>query len=150
LPAIAAVILLGSCCKRVGQQPIEAAADTAVQAVAEDPVVAEPAVFDWSPPVLISDEGNRRARSTNKGHGISVDGDSVNLVWSSGARKGDSDIYFKKSTDRGQTWSSAQRLTDAPEESMVPVVTAGGTRRTARSTTRDRVTAATPGAWTSG
>ncbi|MDP7112548.1 MAG: sialidase family protein, partial [Myxococcota bacterium] len=37
---------------------------------------------------------------------------------------GDSDIYYKKSTDRGRSWSSPQRLTDAPEESMVPVVTA--------------------------
>lgn len=46
------------------------------------------------------------------------------LVWSD-SRDGNSEIYFKKSTDGGSTWSNDQRLTNASGNSTEPALVLG-------------------------
>ncbi len=47
------------------------------------------------------------------------------LVWHD-SRDGNSEIYFKKSTDGGTTWSTDQRLTNASGNSTEPAIVLGG------------------------
>jgi hypothetical protein len=44
---------------------------------------------------------------------IAIDGSNVCVIWDDD-RAGNSDIYFRRSSDAGLTWSSEQRLTDNP------------------------------------
>lgn len=45
--------------------------------------------------------------------GVSTDGDTLYLTWAD-ARNGDLDIFFMRSTDRGQSWSEPLRVNDDP------------------------------------
>ncbi len=45
--------------------------------------------------------------------GVSPDGDTLYLAWAD-ARNGDLDIFFMRSTDRGQSWSEPLRVNDDP------------------------------------
>lgn len=50
---------------------------------------------------------------------IAVSGQNVNLFWSD-LRDGNSEIYFKRSTDGGALWSTDSRLTNATNNSISP------------------------------
>ena len=56
---------------------------------------------------------------------ISVSGQNVNLFWSD-LRDGNSEIYFKNSTDGGAAWSIDSRLTNAVNNSIFPNALAFG------------------------
>ena len=56
---------------------------------------------------------------------IAVVGSNINVVWED-MRDGNFEIYYKNSTDNGQTWSSDLRLTDDPGDSHYPSVAASG------------------------
>ena len=76
----------------------------------------------WGPDFLISDEESDLAVTTKKGYAIQIDGDTVHVVWSSVLNQSNSEIYYRKSTDKGDSWSSSIRLTNADGSSMVPVL----------------------------
>lgn len=50
---------------------------------------------------------------------ISQSGQNINLFWSD-TRDGNSEIYFKRSTDGGIVWTADTRLTNAANNSIVP------------------------------
>jgi len=50
----------------------------------------------------------------------------VYAVWADG-RDGNFEIYFKRSTDNGSTWSSDMRLTNAPNTSWLPSIASSDT-----------------------
>jgi hypothetical protein len=56
---------------------------------------------------------------------ISVSGNNIHVAWED-MRDGDYEIYHKKSTDNGQTWSTDQRLTNDPGDSHYPSAAASG------------------------
>jgi len=66
---------------------------------------------------------NDPAISTNPS--ISISGQNINIFWSD-QRDGNSEIYFKRSTDGGSVWSSDTRLTNAVNNSIFPNAIAFG------------------------
>jgi hypothetical protein len=50
-----------------------------------------------------------------------VQGDILHLVWRDN-RDGSYEVYYKRSTDGGQSWSAATRLTKNPRQSFWPVL----------------------------
>jgi hypothetical protein len=56
---------------------------------------------------------------------LSVTGQNVYLAWDD-LRDGNKEIYFKRSTDNGATWTSDTRLTFAPWESEFPSIISSG------------------------
>jgi hypothetical protein len=57
--------------------------------------------------------------------GMSVSGQSVNIVWQDD-RDGNYEIYYKRSTDGGSTWETDTRLTNDAANSYIPSVSASG------------------------
>ena len=56
---------------------------------------------------------------------VSVSGSVVHVVWED-TRDGNSEIYYKRSTDGGSSWEADTRLTNDPLESKLPSVSASG------------------------
>ena len=56
---------------------------------------------------------------------VSVSGQVVHVVWQDG-RDGNNEIYYKRSTDRGVSWGTDTRLTNAPAISTYPSVSVSG------------------------
>src|SRR4030095_6802096 len=73
--------------------------------------------------------GNNVRLTNNPGNSgkvsISASGSFVNIVWND-TRDGNAEIYYKKSTDNGATWSADMRLTNAPNVSQMPSVSQSG------------------------
>jgi Tol biopolymer transport system component len=71
---------------------------------------------------------NRRL-TNNAGHSehpdIAVDGLNIYVVWND-ATPGNGEIYFKRSTDGGTTWSANRRLTNNAGESRRPQISVNG------------------------
>jgi hypothetical protein len=70
-------------------------------------------------------------RMTNNSHVsrypcIAVSGSVIHLVWHDD-RDGNYDIYYKRSTDGGITWSADTRLTTDPGNALFPCVAVSGT-----------------------
>jgi BNR repeat protein len=59
----------------------------------------------------------------SSGPALSVSGDNVHLVWTDSTYGGNAEIFYKRSTDCGSTWSF-QRLTDNTGASQSPAVAA--------------------------
>ncbi|UCE36601.1 MAG: PKD domain-containing protein [Thermoplasmata archaeon] len=60
---------------------------------------------------------------------ISIDGENIYVVWEderNGGAYDDYEIYFKKSTDNGKTWSKDVRLSNAPHYSLFPKIAVNG------------------------
>ena len=56
---------------------------------------------------------------------VSMSGSNVDLVWFD-ERDGNTEIYYNRSTDRGETWGTDLRLTNDPARSTDPCVLASG------------------------
>jgi hypothetical protein len=56
---------------------------------------------------------------------VALDGLNIYVVWSD-ETPGNNEIYFKKSTDGGLTWSAAKRLTYSSSFSMSPAIAVSG------------------------
>jgi len=56
---------------------------------------------------------------------IGVSGSSVHVVWSDD-RDGNQEIYYKRSTDAGLTWSVDSRLTNDPASQGIPCIAVSG------------------------
>jgi Secretion system C-terminal sorting domain len=57
---------------------------------------------------------------------ISTTGLNVHIAWSD-SRDGNNEIYYKRSTDNGETWETDKRLTNNASVSEVPSITSLGT-----------------------
>jgi glutaredoxin len=55
---------------------------------------------------------------------VAVYDDNVYVVWTDNSSKGNSDIIFKKSTDKGRTFDIANNLSNNPGNSTNPLITA--------------------------
>ncbi|MEO0077505.1 MAG: sialidase family protein [candidate division WOR-3 bacterium] len=60
-------------------------------------------------------------------HSLAAVGNEVHLVWED-ERDGNQEVYYKRSTDRGLSWSADLRLTTSPDSSALPSIAfSGGT-----------------------
>jgi len=75
----------------------------------------------WSQDIRLSDTTGWASSPS-----VSASGDYVHVVWNDG-RDGNDEIYTKRSTDRGITWSPDTRLTQDPAMSLWPSIWASGT-----------------------
>lgn len=75
-------------------------------------------ICQWQPDVrLTNDPAVSEAHLNN----IASSGDNVHVVWHD-LRTGSSEIYYKRSTDGGISWSGDIRLTNAPGLSRIPAI----------------------------
>ncbi|MBK8983693.1 MAG: exo-alpha-sialidase [Ignavibacteria bacterium] len=58
---------------------------------------------------------------------VSSNGSNVHMAWSDDRGDGNYDIYYKRSTDVGNTWGADARLTDGPDISETPSISATST-----------------------
>ena len=58
---------------------------------------------------------------------IAIDGANIYVVWSDDT-PGNTEIYFRKSTDGGVTWQAAKRLTNNAGESYSPAIAVSGAK----------------------
>lgn len=56
---------------------------------------------------------------------VSCSGQNINVYWTD-LRDGNAEIYYKRSTDNGTTWSGDTRLTNAPSVSQSPAIAQNG------------------------
>lgn len=83
--------------------------------------------FSWSQDVLISSEGHEAALTSKGGRSfLSVYGDDVHVVWTSVLSKERNEVYYRRSTDGGNTWSEPMRLTNAPGRVKATAIKADG------------------------
>jgi hypothetical protein len=73
----------------------------------------------WGPDVRISSPNGPAARPS-----VALAHRKLHVVWFDG-RHGQSEVYYRRSGDRGATWGPEVRLTDAPGDSLHPTVAAG-------------------------
>ncbi len=56
---------------------------------------------------------------------VGINGDNIHVVWHDN-RNGESEIYYKRSTNKGVSWTSDTRLTNAPGYSVRPSIAVYG------------------------
>ncbi|MBZ0203903.1 MAG: T9SS type A sorting domain-containing protein [Ignavibacteria bacterium] len=56
---------------------------------------------------------------------IATNGSIIHVVWSD-SRNGNSEIYYKRSTNSGTTWQADERITNDPSVSITPVIGING------------------------
>ena len=81
----------------------------------------------WEPDVRLTYNDSASSTSLNNARCIvAVPGGNVHVVWFD-RRDGNYEIYYKRSSDAGVTWSQDLRLTYSPLDSWEPSVAASGT-----------------------
>jgi hypothetical protein len=79
----------------------------------------------WSGDVRLTSADESSHPGSSNSWSIAAQRDSVFIVWYDG-RDGNSEIYFKRSLDGGETWESDRRLTDDPAISSLPGILVQG------------------------
>ncbi len=76
----------------------------------------------WQPDVRLT---NNAATSNSYGKNIAVSGTTIHVVWDDN-RDGNYEIYYKRSTDAGLSWSADDRITNQSATSDQPTISASG------------------------
>jgi len=88
-------------------------------------VISSSLIAQWSSDVRLTNNGANSYTSWNSQRSIAVSGNYVHVVWHD-ERDGNSEIYYKRSTDNGVTWGNDTRMTNNTGFSGFPSVTAIG------------------------
>ena len=78
----------------------------------------------WEPDLRLTYDA-AYSHTTYPGRNIASTGNYVHVVWRD-ARDGNDEIYYKRSTDNGTTWSNDTRLTYTEENSLMPYIAVSG------------------------
>ena len=89
-------------------------------------VLVLPALAQWQPDQRLTTDAANSNTSDNNAWCVAASGDTVHVVWYD-TRDGNSEIYYKGSTDGGTTWDSDKRLTTDANVSWFPSVAVAGT-----------------------
>ncbi len=84
------------------------------------------ALGQWQTPVRLSDSLNSSESPFNNSWAVTGSGQYVHAVWSD-RRNGNDDVFYKRSTNRGMSWSSDVPLVTGSARAFHPVVAAAGT-----------------------
>lgn len=79
----------------------------------------------WQPEIRLTNAPGISYTSYNNAWPIAAAGDTV-IVFFSDTRDGNDEIYYKRSTDGGDSWSADTRLTNAPSLSWCPSTVISG------------------------
>jgi Neuraminidase (sialidase) len=79
----------------------------------------------WEPERRLTFNDSTSVTSDNNAKCIAVSGDTVHVVWYD-TRDGKREVYYKRSTDGGNTWGSDVRLTKSPVLSCDPSIASMG------------------------
>ena len=79
----------------------------------------------WQPDVRLTNDSNISLLSLCNARCIASSGEMVHVVWYDFRHSG-SEIYYKRSTNGGETWGVDIRLTNDPFESRSPSITVSG------------------------
>lgn len=82
-------------------------------------------VPQWQPDLRLTNDPGTSYTPYCAGSGIATVGNEVHVVWYD-SRDGDSEIYYKRSTDGGLTWGIDTRLSNAAGSSEFPTIVASG------------------------
>ena len=74
----------------------------------------------WGPDTRLTNASDVSARPS-----AAVWGKDLHIVWFDSRDGEGSEVYYKRSSDGGKTWSEDERVTEAPGDSAHPVVAAG-------------------------
>jgi len=81
----------------------------------------------WGPDVRLTIDGANSYASLNNARNIAVAGNTVHVIWADDRiSSSNAEIYYKRSTDAGLSWSSDIRLTNASGWSTHPSITVSG------------------------
>ncbi len=90
-------------------------------------LLAIPARGQWQPELRATcDPAASKTAENSNTRTIAAAGDILHVVWTD-RRDGNDEIYYKRSTDRGETWETDRRLTEADYRSWCPSVAAADT-----------------------
>lgn len=79
----------------------------------------------WENDVRLTFADGHSNTSSNNARCIATQGDTIHVVWCD-ERDGNTEIYYKRSLDRGTNWERDVRLTDDPAGSGLPTVAVSG------------------------
>jgi len=79
----------------------------------------------WQPDVRLTNDSANSVTSFNSGWCIAASGNTLHVVWYDD-RDGNDEIYYKRSTDGGTSWSADIRLTNNSQSSENPSVAVSG------------------------
>ena len=86
-------------------------------------LLASPLLAQWEPDVRLTQDGSWSYTSYNNARCIGAGpGGVLHVVWYDGRNGGTCEIYHKRSTDGGTTWSGDSRLTTDPAQSDYPAL----------------------------
>ncbi|MBM3316095.1 exo-alpha-sialidase, partial [candidate division WOR-3 bacterium] len=86
---------------------------------------AVPLLGWWEPDVRLTFNDSASYTSRNSARAMAAGGETLHVVWYD-QRDGNREIYYKRSVDRGTTWSSDRRLTSNSAVSRTPSVVVAG------------------------
>ena len=87
--------------------------------------IIEDCVGQWGPDVRLTNDPASSRTSYNNAWCIVSNGNAVHIVWGD-ERDGNSEIYYKRSTDGGVSWGTDTRLTNASGASAAPSISLSG------------------------
>ncbi len=79
------------------------------------------ALAQWQPDLRLTNDPGGSYTAPNNAWGIATDGDVVHVVWYDD-RDTNTEIYYKRSTDGGTSWSADVRLSHTTTSSMNPCI----------------------------
>ena len=82
-------------------------------------------IAQWQPDVRLTTDPSGSHTSYNNAWCIAASGDVVHTVWYDG-RDGNTEIYYKRSTDGGVSWGADTRLTSNSASSYAPSISVSG------------------------
>ncbi|MEI6576296.1 MAG: T9SS type A sorting domain-containing protein [Bacteroidota bacterium] len=88
-------------------------------------LVVGQAQAQWQPDVRLTNNLATSTTSLNNAWCVAAMGDTVQVVWDDD-RDGNTEIYYKRSTDAGVNWGTDTRLTNNVDESLDPCIALSG------------------------
>jgi len=79
----------------------------------------------WEPDVRLTNDPYSSQTAYNCAHAIASPGDTIHVVWYD-YRDGNAEIYYKRSDDKGLSWTDDMRLTYDPSNSRSPSILVSG------------------------
>jgi len=79
----------------------------------------------WQTEVRLTNDPAVSSAGFGPSHTIAADGNTIHVVWYDN-RDGNSEIYYKRSTDAGATWGADTRLTNDTAASINPSISVSG------------------------
>lgn len=85
-----------------------------------------PLIAQWEPDVRLTNDPAPSYTTGNNAWAIASIGSSIHIAWSDKRIGDDYEIFYKRSTDNGASWTADTRLTNSPGYSANPTIAVSG------------------------